>query len=51
MYGIIDHLATQLEVSQKMSDYLIDINIYQYVLKNYVIKLIANYLKRNKILC
>lgn len=42
--------STQLEVSQRMSDYLIDINIYQYVLKQYLFKLRSNYLNRKKML-
>lgn len=40
--------STQLEVSQRMSDYLIDINIYQYVLKQYVLKLRSNYLNNRE---
>jgi len=40
--------STALEVSQKMSDYLIDINIYWYVLQNYIMKLRYNFLNRKK---
>jgi len=31
--------STELVASQKMDDYVIDINIYRYVLKNYIIQL------------
>jgi len=42
--------STALEASEKMEDYLIDINIYRLVLWNYVKKLRMNYINRNKIL-
>lgn len=40
---------TELVASAKMKDYVIDINIYQYVLLNYIFKLLDNYLNRYKL--
>jgi len=40
--------SIQLEVSQKMQDYLIDINIYRYVLRSYLLKVRKYYLNKSK---